>query len=279
MGVWIAAARNLLKLLAMAAVLAAPFAVIGYALRSWYGAALFAFAAVLTEIALYANCDRFVISLVGAKELVAAEQPGLRSLVERLSAKAHVVRPRLFLVTDGYPRILAAGRPFSSALIVSRGLLTAASPAELEGLVAHELAHIRNRDVAVQTITVVIAASMLESSRLGGYLQRAFLFVLAPIASAFVHLALSPKRELDADVAAAQLCETPHGLADGLVRIDHASELVIFSASPVTEPLYPVNPFASDDRLARMFQTHPSFPERLRRLRELDPDWPAKLRK
>lgn len=278
MRVWAAAARNLVKLALMAAVLAAPFTLLGYAIRGWYGAILFAFATVLSEIAVYVNGDRVVISLVGAKELVAAEQPALRSLVGRLSSKVGVVAPRLCLIRDGYPRALVAGRPYSSALIVSSGLLAAATPSELEGLIAHELAHIRTRDIAVQTMSVVIAATVLESTRLGGYLQRAFLFVLAPIASAFVNLALSPRRELLADEIAAGLCESPHGLADALVRLDQASELVSFSASPVTEPLYPINPFAPDDRLTRMFQTHPWFPERLRRLRELDPDWPQKLR-
>jgi heat shock protein HtpX len=263
----------------MLAVFAAPPTLIGVALEGRGLALLFLFGAVLTEAAVYANCDRFVLSMLGARELVIGERPALHSAVERLAAKAGVAKPRLFFIPDGYPRSLSVGRgPAASTLVLSLGLLTAASPAELEGLITHELAHIRNRDVAVQTVSVAIAATIVESARIGGYFQRGLLFVLAPIAAAIVNLALSPKRELAADEVAATLCGSPHGLADALVRIDQASELVSFAASPTTEPLYPVNPFATDDRLARMFDTHPPFPERLRRLRELDPDWREKLR-
>jgi heat shock protein HtpX len=101
--------------------------------------------------------------------------------------------------------------------------------------------------------------------------------VLGPVAASFVHLLLSPGREFEADRLAAELCESPHGLADALVRLDQASELVEFRASPATEPLYTINPFA-DEGLARLFVTHPPVAERVRRLRDLDPNWREKLR-
>ena len=101
--------------------------------------------------------------------------------------------------------------------------------------------------------------------------------VLGPCAAALVHLLLSPKREFGADRAAARICKSPHGMADALVRLDSASELVEFKASPATEPLYTVNPFL-EEGLARMFVTHPPLEERVRRLRELDPTWRDKLR-
>ncbi len=101
--------------------------------------------------------------------------------------------------------------------------------------------------------------------------------MLAPIAASLVHVLLSPKREHAADTAAAELCETPHGLADALLRLEQAGELVEFRASPATEPLYTLNPFGAE-RLAAMFATHPSTAERVRRLRELDPGWREKLR-
>ena len=198
--------------------------------------------------------------------------------VERLAAVAGVVKPRLYLMTDGLPRALAAGRgPRGSALGVSAGLLTAATPAELEGVLAHELAHVRNRDVLVQTTVVVLAAALVEASRIGGWLERALLFVLGPVAAAFVHLLLSPKREFAADRLAAQICDSPHGLADALIRLEQAAELVEFQASPATEPLYTTNPFA-EEGLATLFITHPPLGERVRRLRALDPEWREKLR-
>jgi heat shock protein HtpX len=155
--------------------------------------------------------------------------------------------------------------------------LSVASPAELEGIVAHELAHLRNRDVFLQTVTVTIAAAVVEASRLGGWLQRALLFVLGPLAASFAHLMLSPRREFEADRLAADLCGSPHGLADALVRLDQAMGLVSFEASPATEPLYTTNPFA-EEGLAKMFVTHPPIGERVRRLRDLDPEWREKLR-
>ena len=140
----------------------------------------------------------------------------------------------------------AAARAAAPALALSVGLVGVASPAELEGIFAHELAHLRHRDVLVQTITVIVAAAIVETSRLGGALQRWLLFVLGPVAAAFTHLLLSPKREFLADRFAAELCDSPHGLADALLRLEQAMLLVGFEASPATEPVYTTNPFAEE---------------------------------
>src|SRR5437762_1602631 len=104
---------------------------------------------------------------------------------------------------------------------------------------------------------LVTAAALIELSCVGGWFQRALLFVLGPLAAAFVHLLLSPKREFQADRAAAALCGSPHGLADALTRLEQAAELVEFRANPATEPLYTFNPFA-EEGLAGLFVTHPS---------------------
>jgi len=129
----------------------------------------------------------------------------------------------------------------------------------------------------VQTSVVVLAATLLELSRIGGWLSRVLLFFLGPLASAFVHLMLSPKREFLADGTAAAICGSPHPMADALIRLDQAAELVSFQGSPATEPLYTINPFM-EVGLAALFVTHPPVGERVRRLRELDPDWREKLR-
>ena len=140
------------------------------------------------------------------------------------------------------------------------------TPAELEGVLAHELAHVRSRDVLVQTSAVLLAVVLVELSRIGGWLERALLAVLGPIAAAFVHLLLSPKRELAADRMAAGDLRLGDGLADALLRLDHASDLVSFQASPATEPLYTVNPFA-EEGLAALFVTHPPLERRIAALR------------
>lgn len=271
--------RNLLKLWACFALFALLLAAAGWQLGGYRLALLFVGSAVLLAGALYWYAERVVMGMVGARELVLAEAPALHSTVDRLALRAGVVRPKLYILPDSYPRALSAGRGAGggAALALSVGLLGVASPAELEGIVAHELAHLRHRDVLVQTVAVIVATAVVEVSRLGGFLQRALLFLLGPLAAAFVHLLLSPKREFEADRLAAGLCDSPHGLADALVRLEQAMELVPFAASPATEPLYTTNPFA-DEGLASMFASHPPVGERVRRLRELDPDWRAKLR-
>jgi heat shock protein HtpX len=272
------AARNILKAWALAIAVAALLGALGYAAGGFRLLSLLVFCALLLAGATYWYADRVVLGLVGARELPVAEAPALHSMLERLAAVAGVVKPRVYLLPDGHPRALAAGRgPAGSAVAVSAGLLASAPPAELEGVLAHELAHVRNRDVVVQTAVVVLAAALVEASRIGGWLERALLFVLGPTAAAFVHLLISPKREFVADRTAAEICESPHGLAAALIRLEQASELVEFRANPATEPLYTINPFASEG-LAALFETHPPIGERVRRLRELDPSWREKLR-
>lgn len=272
------AARNVLKAWALALAVSALVGALGYAAGGVRLLSILVFAALLLAGATYWYSDRVVLGLVGARELTVGEAPALHSTVERLAAVAGIVKPRLYLLADGHPRALAAGRgPAGSALAVSTGLVSAATPAELEGVLAHELAHVRNRDVVIQTTVVVLAAALVEASRIGGWLERALLFVLGPTAAAFVHLLLSPKREFLADRSAAELCGSPHGLAAALIRLEQASELVEFRANPATEPLYTINPFANEG-LAALFDTHPPVGERVRRLRELDPGWRERLR-
>ncbi|MEX2212379.1 MAG: M48 family metalloprotease [Gaiellaceae bacterium] len=251
---------------------------LGWALGGYRLALLFGAAAVLFAAAVYAYGDRFVLGMLGARELLPAEAPPLHATVESLAARAGIPKPTLYVIPDGHPRALAVGRgPGGATIALSRGLLSALPPAELEGVLAHELAHVRSRDVQLQTTAVVVAATLVELSRIGGFLQRALLFVLGPIASAFVHLLLSPRREFEADRAAASICDSPHGLARALIRLEQAVELVEFAASPATEPLYTINPFL-EEGLAALFVTHPPVAERVRRLRELDPLWREKLR-
>ena len=256
----------------------AVLAAIGWPLGGYRLVSLLVFFGLLVAGAAYWYADRVALGMVGARELPLGEAPALHANVSRLAVLAGVAKPRLYLLTDGHPRAMTAGRgPRGSSIAVSTGLLGAAPPAELEGVLAHELAHIRSRDVLVQTSVVVLAAGLLEMSRIGGWLERTLLFVLGPVAAAIVHLLLSPKREFEADRFAARICESPHGLADALIRLEQASELVEFRANPATEPLYILNPFA-EEGLGALFVTHPPLGERVRRLRELDPDWREKLR-
>jgi len=216
--------------------------------------------------------------MLHAQELSPREAPDFHAVVERLAGRVGVAKPKLYVIEKGPPLALAAGRgAHSSAIAATEALVRLPSPAEIEAVLAHEFAHIVRRDVIVQTTAVVIATVVVEVSRIGGFLQRALLFVLGPIASAIVHLLLSAKREFEADALAARFCESPHGLADALIRLEQAAELVEFEASPATEPVYTLNPFL-EEGVAALFVTHPPVAERVARLRALDPDWRDKLR-
>ncbi len=273
----LAAARNLGKAWLSLLIACALPGGLGWALDGARGASIFVFCVLLAALGVYAYADRALLGMLGARPYLPAEGPALAAAVERLSRRLEIAPPKLYFIADGFPRALTVGRgPRGAALAVSQGLLAALPPEELEGVLAHELVHIRNRDVLIQTAAVIVAATLIELSRIGGWLERALLFVLAPIAAAVVSLLLSPKRELAADRAAADLLGTPHGLADALVRLELAGELIEFAASPATEPLYTLNPFA-EEGLALMFVTHPPVASRIERLRGLDPGWRAKL--
>jgi heat shock protein HtpX len=271
--------RNVLKCWALLAVLGVLLGGLGWKLGGYRVSILFAGSIVLLAAAIYTYADRIVMGMLGARELVQGEAPSLYSTVERLALAAGIVKPRLYVLPDSYPRALSAGRGAGggTGIALSVGLMGVASPAELEGIVAHEVAHIRHRDVLLQTVVVIVALCVVELSRIGGALQRALLFVLAPVAASFVHLMLSPRREFAADRAAAVLCASPHGLADALLRLEQAMQLVPFEAAPATEPLYTMNPFA-EKGLGALFDSHPPLGERVARLRSLDPEWRERLR-
>ena len=242
---------------------------VGWLIGGTTTALLFGFCSLLAATGVYRYGDRALLGMLGARPFALAEDPLLRSATDTAAAKLGVRPPQLYLIADGFPRLFAVGRgPASSTLAVSAGALQALRPEELEAAIAHELAHVRRRDVLVQTFVVLFASTLVELSRIGGWLSRFLLYVFAPSAAAFVHVLLSPKRELHADELAARATGGAHDLADALLRLDRASELVEFAASPATEPLYPVDPFESEG-IARMFKTHPPLDERIQRLREL----------
>ena len=270
--------RNLAKVWGLLLALSALLGGLGWLLGGYRIASIFVFCGLLAAATAWWHGERVVLAMVGARRAADSEAPAVRVALERLARRAGVLPPRLYLIIDPFPRALSTGRGVNvSTVAVSSGLVASASPAELEGVLAHEVTHVASRDAIVQTAAVLLASTLVETARLGGFMQRALLFVLAPVASAFMHVLLSPKREFAADRAAAELCESPHGLADALVRLAQAGELVGLSASPITEPLHTVNPFGRE-RPAALFETHPPVGERVRRLRDLDPAWPDKLR-
>jgi Zn-dependent protease with chaperone function len=204
------ALRNIVKAWLLVLALAGLFGLVGWALGGVRLSSIFVFCALLLTAGAYWTFDRVVLGMLGARELPLGEAPLLHSTVERLAARAGIAKPRLYLIPDGLPIAAATGRGIrSSSLAVTTGCVAACTPAELEGVLAHEVAHVRLHDVQVQTAAAVTAAVMLETSRIGGWLERALLFVLGPVAAACVHLLVSPKREFAADRLAAELCDSP----------------------------------------------------------------------
>ena len=183
MGGPLLAARNVLKGWLLLVGVSAALGGIGWLLGGYRLLSVFVFCGLLLALGMWWYSDRIALGMLRARELPVGQAPGLHSTVERLALRAGVAKPRLYLMPDSHPRAFAAGRgPRNSALAVSNGLLSVTAPAELEGVLAHELAHVRHRDLAVQTAVVVFAAALIELSRVGGFLQRTLLFVLAPLA-------------------------------------------------------------------------------------------------
>jgi heat shock protein HtpX len=270
--------RNLLKVWLVLVGICGILGLIGYGIGDVRVLSTFVFCGVLLGIAGYLSLERVVLGMLRARELPAREAPDVHAVVEKLCARAHIAKPRLYVIEKGPPLALSAGRgASSSAIAVTEALARLPVPAEVEAVLAHEVAHIVRRDTVVQSAAVVISVLVVETSRIGGFLERTLLFVLGPVASALVHVLLSAKREFEADALAARFCDSPHGLADALIRLEQAAELVEFQASAATEPLYTINPFL-EEGVAALFVTHPPVAQRVQRLRALDPEWRDRLR-
>lgn len=246
---------------------------------------LFLVLAAVLNLGAYFWSDRLVLKLHGARPLAPAEAPALSEMVQELAARAGIPAPRLYRIPSPHANAFATGRnPERGVVAVTDGLLRTLDLRELRGVIAHEIAHIRNRDVLVASIAATIAAAV---SYIGNMLQWTAIFgggqqqdrgnqgagllaaIVAPIGATLVQLAISRSREYLADETAARLTGEPEALASALVRLSASAEVVPGDATPATASLFIVNPFASAEGLAGLFSTHPPMRERIRRLRAL----------
>lgn len=250
---------------------------------------VFAAAAVAFNLIGYWFSDRIALRASGARPLAAGEWPGLHSEVRELAARFEVPVPRLYVIDSEQPNAFATGRnPSHSAIAVTRGLVTLLPAEQVRGVLAHEFAHIRNRDVLVSTLAAVVAAAIASVANV---LQLSFLFggadeeedsgvlgivgalvaiVVVPVAATLLQLAVSRQREYLADATAANLLGRGRPLADALENISRAAPVLPLATAPALASLYIANPFAGAGGLASLFATHPPIAERVRRLRAYD---------
>ncbi len=209
--------------------------------------------------------------------------------VRELTERAGMPMPKLYISPEQQPNAFATGRnPQHAAVAITEGLLQVCSVEEIRGVLAHELAHIKNRDILVSTVAAILASAITTVANVlsfgallggthegdedegGSFLGSLAMILVAPLAATLIQLAISRSRELLADETGARIARDPEGLASALVRLDHLSRHVLPAhASPAAASLFIVNPFGALDTVARWFSTHPSTEERVMRLRAL----------
>lgn len=269
---------------------------LGWLVTQAYGNPVFLYVAVFISIVMnisaYWFSDKVAIASAGAKPAEGAEWLELNRIVENLAMTAGLPKPKVYVIQDQAPNAFATGRnPEHAALAVTTGLLATLERSELEGVIAHELSHIGNRDILVMTVAVVlvgfisiIADIFLRIGHVGsresddGRAKAAFAifalvaFIVAPIAAQLMQFAISRRREFLADASGALLTRYPDGLASALQKISSYKE-PMKRANHATAHLFISNPFGASDAgrfVGKLFSTHPPLGERIAALRELD---------
>ncbi|HSI79340.1 MAG TPA: zinc metalloprotease HtpX [Solirubrobacterales bacterium] len=242
--------------------------------------------AAVINLGAYWFSDKLALKMSGAQPVSEEQAPGLYQMVRELTTRADMPMPRLYVIPQQQANAFATGRnPKNSAVAVTQGITRLLSEDELRGVIAHELAHIRNRDVLIQSVAATIGGAITylaymllwfgggnNNSPLGlvGFLA---IWLLAPIAASLIQLSISRQREYSADATGASISGNPESLASALERLEQGAKAMPMDPQRVneaTEPLYIVKPFRGRG-LAALFSTHPPIEERVRRLRQMRP--------
>ncbi len=255
---------------------------IGAAIGGLKGASAFLVIALVMNFVAYWFSDKIALASAGAKPISESEAPQLYQMVRELTTRADLPMPRLYLIPSEQPNAFATGRnPKHAAVAVTAGITKLLSEDELRGVISHELAHVRNRDILTQSVASAIGAMITwiaylmlwfgdDNNSPLGLVANLALFLLAPISASLIQLAISRQREYSADATGAQLCGNPESLASALLRLEEGAKAMPMQVNQATEPLYIVKPFAGGG-IASLFSTHPPIEERVRRLRQMRP--------
>ena len=279
---------NIFKTALLLAVLTAMLVLIGGAFGGQQGMLVAFVLALLMNFASYWFSDKMVLAMYGAQPVEEAAAPGLHAILRRLTTRAGIPMPRVYLIRADTPNAFATGRdPQHAAVAVTEGIMRILDDDELEGVLAHELSHVKNRDVLIATIAATLAGAITYLAHMaqwaamfggrsgddeegGGSNPFALILmaVLAPIAAMLVQLAVSRAREFQADATGAKIAGRPSGLAKALEKLHRANQAAPMAANPSTAHPFIVNPL-SGNVLMRLFSTHPPIEERIARLRAM----------
>jgi len=273
---------NNVKVFVLMAALTALFMAIGGYIGGQGGMLMALMFAGAMNFFMYFASDRMVLRMYGARMVTAAEAPELYATVDRLRQRAGLPMPTLAIAPQPQPNAFATGRnPEHAVVCVTEGILRLVSREELEGVLAHELAHVKNHDMLLQTVTATMAAAISNLAGMGMFaggrddegrnpIAGLLMVILAPIAASLVQLAISRQREFKADEVGARITGRPLALASALRKLDAGAHRIPMHVSPAAAPLAQVNPLAfSGGNVARLFSTHPPTEERVARLQAL----------
>src|SRR6185436_17346810 len=281
---------NLFKTAILLAALTCLVILIGGAIGGQQGMLIAFVLAAGMNFASYWFSDRIVLSMYRAQPVDEASAPELYAVVRRLVTRAGLPMPRVYIIPEDTPNAFATGRnPEHAAVAVTEGIMRMLDDDELEGVLAHELSHVRNRDTLIMTIAATLAGVITylahmaqwaaifgggrrsddeDSGGGGGAIAAIAMAILAPIAAMLVQMAISRTREFQADASGARLAGRPWGLAKALEKLEMASTMAPMHATPATAHMFIVNPLRGGG-LMSLFSTHPSTQERVARLRAM----------